>query len=108
MRKPLSPQDYDVRRRGWERAHPGWSHTSGKRSEKHNEEVGGSPESKHLISMADDYAMDVAPSPDERSMALAYAIDLGLWALYHKGHLHMQGLPPGEIHRNWLDRWMKE
>lgn len=92
-RRPLSREEFDRRCVRLEELHPELSQTSGRRSPGRNAEVGGAPSSKHLRGLARDYVPDGEPDQD---VLVRDAVVLGLWALYHKGHLHVQGLPPDE------------
>ena len=104
-RKPLSPRGFREACARLEQIHPDASETSAKRSPERNERVGGNPESKHLIGMARDYVWDVEPDEEDQRAFEHEAKILGLWARYHDGHLHVQGLPPGEIPAWWMERY---
>ena len=85
--------------------HPDASVTSMKRSKRRNAAKGGSPASKHLLGMAMDMVWDEEPSEDRLREIEHEAKILGLWARYHDGHLHVQGLPPGEPSDGWKSRY---
>ena len=104
-RLPLSPCEFDSMCRRLERIFPDLSQTSGKRSVARNQKVGGNPLSKHLLGMARDYGTDSEPDKAMQDHYSTIAISLGLWPLYHDNHLHIQGLPPGEIPQWWKDRY---
>ena len=101
----MSPSEFDSACRRLERIFPDLSQTSGKRSVTRNKEVGGNPVSKHLLGMARDYGTDSEPNRDKQQEYSIVAIALGLWPLYHNNHLHVQGLPTGEIPQWWIERY---
>lgn len=85
---------------------PGGTRNSGWRSGKHNADVGGAATSKHcegnpLQPIACD--IDYNPEPDKAAQAemTHSARVLGLWGLYHLGHMHLQGLAPGPVPDWW-------
>ena len=108
-RQPMTPAEFDAACRELKRRCPWLSETSGWRSEARNTRVGGNPQSKHMIGMARDFA---AESPEGHTQALPVAHGLGLWGMVHDvgsgDHLHVQGLPPGEIPSWWLAKYRKE
>ena len=104
-RIPLSPSEFDSACRRLERIFPELSQTSGKRSVARNKKAGGDKKSKHLLGMARDYGTEGTPSKDMQQEYSIVAIALGLWPLYHNNHLHIQGLPPGEIPLWWANRY---
>lgn len=107
----MSPEEFDAACRALWRRVPGLSETSGRRSEERNKKVGGNPLSKHRIGMARDFV----GSPSDMTHGAAVARILGLWFEVHDvgsgNHIHVQGLPPGEIDPEWrrlyLDGEMK-
>ena len=106
VRIALSPSEFDSICRRLERIFPDLSQTSGKRSVTRNQKVGGNQLSKHLLGMARDYGTDSQPDEAMQNNYCVIAISLGLWPLYHDNHLHVQGLPPGEIPRWWRERYL--
>jgi len=108
MKRDISPTDFDAACRVITRRVPGLSETSGKRSVTRNEAVGGSPHSKHLIGMARDF---VGSEEDIQSGAEIVRA-LGLFFRIHDAgtgnHLHVQGLPPGDINESWLLQYSNE
>jgi hypothetical protein len=108
-RRELSPREFAERCERFEELHPEASQTSGKRSTHRNKTRGGKDDSKHLIGMARDYAWDIPPTVQQQTQYMNEAKLLGLWADYHAGHLHVQGLPPGEPSDHWKERylWMR-
>ena len=98
----MTPSEFDAACRQLERKFPDLSATSGRRSVERNAAVGGNPASKHVIGMARDFVGEMEVM---REAALA-AGELGLWFVVHdKGsgdHLHVQGLPPGEVPGWWV------
>lgn len=109
-RVPLSPTEFDARVREIADRVRGLSQTSGGRNEERNRQVGGSPESKHLTKYAGGMAVDFAGSTAEMAAGAELAHELGLWFVIHdKGsgnHLHLQGLPPGQVAEWWQRRYM--
>ena len=108
MRHPMTPAEFDEACRALLRRVPSLSCTSGGRSASRNAAVGGLPNSKHVIDMARDYA----GSSEELKNGAAVAHILGLWTDVHNVgsgvHLHVQGLPPGDIASWWLDKYGSE
>lgn len=104
-RKPMTPEEFDAACRALIRRVPDLSCTSGARSKQRNDALGASPMSKHLIDMARDYA----GSELALKAALAQSRILGLWGLIHgegaNEHLHVQGLPPGDVPFWWADKY---
>ena len=104
-RKPMTPEEFDAACRALVRRVPELSCTSGARSEGRNEALRASPASKHLIDMARDYA---APK-NVLQNGLGQSRILGLWGLIHgegaNEHLHVQGLPPGDVPLWWADKY---
>jgi hypothetical protein len=99
-----SPEGFDRDLRELCRRAPWLSITSTRRTPERNVRVGGSPVSKHLISMAADLVSETDTGLEQ---AEATAVELGFWALIHgegdARHLHVQGLPPGEVNETWLE-----
>jgi len=104
-RTPMSPVEFDYACRRLERIFPELSQTSGKRSVARNKKTGGDKKSKHLLGMARDYGTEDSVGRDMQQQYCIISISLGLWPLYHRNHLHVQGLPPGEIPLWWVDRY---
>lgn len=106
-RQPLSPAEFDAALRRLVKAHPQLSETSGYRSADRNAQVGGNPLSKHRLGMARDYVGSMALL----RLAQRTAHDLGLWYLLHDAgsgdHLHVQGLPPGEVPAWWRAKYLE-
>jgi len=68
------------------------SQTSGTRTPARNAQVGGHPHSVHLFpGLARDYVPD---DPSQAADIVADAHRMGLWGLWHEGHVHLQALPP--------------
>lgn len=61
--------------------------TSWTRSPKHNENVGGKPESLHLKGLAVDIVFD---DPTANDVAVNYAHELGLDAVNETNHVHVE------------------
>lgn len=108
QRQPMTPEEFDRACRELTTLQPNLSETSGKRSTVRNAQVGGNPYSKHLHGMARDY---VAGHTEELNQAAIVAQVLGLWYLVHDtgsgDHLHVQGLPPGEVPEWWTQKYVK-
>ncbi|MCR9093467.1 MAG: D-Ala-D-Ala carboxypeptidase family metallohydrolase [bacterium] len=106
MRQAKTPAEFDADCREIEAAFPALWQTSGYRSAERNAEVGGHPESDHVIGMARDYC---ARTLEELHAAEDFAESLGLWALVHdKGsgmHLHVQGTQPGPLPAWWVAKY---
>lgn len=111
-RSPFSPSEFDAACRIIESRHPECWATSGFRSEAHNLDVGGHPDSKHALRpcMAQDYG---ASSVGELYAIAKTAVSLGLWFKVHaveRGggiHTHIQGLPVGPIPEPWATLYME-
>lgn len=108
-RQPMTPDEFDENVRELTRCCPWVSQTSGFRSEIRNQRVGGSSRSKHLVGMAADFAAD---DEDGLEQAQDKARQLGFWTQIHGSppHLHIQGLPAGEVSDctiNWNTKWGK-
>ena len=80
-----------------------------------NMEAKGDRKSKHCVDpcMALDYRVDNGDADDiEDLVNVARSEGVGLWAIYHDTgsgpHLHIQGLPPGPIHPQWLEDWASD
>jgi len=103
LRHPMTPTEYDAAKRRLLELHPYLSVGSGKRTQAHNDSLPGSnPNSKHVVGMGDDLSShERFLSEFERGALVKDAKTLGMWAIYHDvgtgSHLHIQGLPPGEI-----------
>ena len=90
--------------------HPGSVITSAGRTVGHNRDVGGMPESKHLYLLLTPIAVDldwpdedhIQPAGDMARELEHDAKVLGLWAIYHRGHLHCQAVAPGELPAGYL------
>jgi len=96
-RKTLSGAEFDAVCRRLEELRPDLSQTSGTRTTSRNREKGGDQHSAHLEGLARDYKPDVPPQLRDGERKLErMAKTLGLWALYHRGHLHVQGRAPRE------------
>ena len=82
-------------------ARHGCSTTSGVRTKKRNQAVGGKQTSKHLLERHDDgtgYAVDLVPDDNlsgVRTLVIADAHDMGLGALDEGDHIHVQFPPKG-------------
>ena len=71
------------------------SETSGARTRKRNEKVGGNINSKHQI-MFGCMAWDLVPDDPRRNRSLGMAArTLGFKAEVESDHVHLQALPPG-------------
>jgi len=75
--------------------------TSGWRSEEHNDEIGGHPDSPHLYGMAVDIACSDSST---RSRILEAAIPLGFWGIgIYDRHVHLDVKPRLDGQRKvWL------
>ncbi len=104
-RRPLSPAEFDARCRRLVEMYPTLSETSGRRTFARNERVGGDPKSKHRIGMARDFVDDDLLYAEIGKSCLA----IGLWFKIHDAgsghHIHVQGLPSGDIARWWLEMY---
>lgn len=105
----MSPEEFDAACRELWRRCPFLSESSGRRTEKRNAAVGGSPKSKHIYGMARDFVAETEP---ELLKGASAAVTLGLWIKVHDvnsgNHLHVQGLPVGDISEEWLnEHWRK-
>jgi len=104
-RKPMTRMQYAAAKIRLESMYPDMNHTSGRRSIYHNEYVGGSEYSKHLIGMADDYIFDVCHplTPKFGEMLVV----LGFWFKFYNDDdfkFHIQGLPPGKVADWWVNQ----
>ena len=109
MRHPMTPAEFDAACRELiRRSRDALSETSGHRNLARNLRVGGSSKSKHLLGMARDFVGSI----DQMREAAVVARDLGLWYNLHDvgsgNHLHVQGLPPGEIPDWWVLKFIVE
>ena len=104
-RQPMTPAEFDAACRELTAHCPWLSETSGRRSSTRNESVGGKPGSKHVLGMARDFV----GTQDEMRQAQIVANRLGFWTLLHDvgsgDHLHVQGLPTGEVPEWWTDKY---
>lgn len=102
-RKPMSPATFDAKVRDLIRRCPYLSETSGRRTPARNAAAGGKPNSKHVIGMAQDFA---AANGKQLSAAMTVAREMGFWVELHDvgsgNHLHVQGLPPGDVPADWF------
>jgi hypothetical protein len=107
-RQPFTPAEFDAVCRVLISRCPWLSETSGYRSSARNEQVGGSPLSKHRLGLARDFA---ATNSEALLQGKAEAENLGLWSVVHKvsrgggEHLHIQGLPPGTLPPWWAQKY---
>ena len=97
MRHPMTPAEFDAACRAVWQAFPTLSESSGRRSTTRNRRFGGSPESKHLLGMARDF---VGIRPDLEAAA-TFSLEQGLWVELEDDHLHVQGLPTGDVPSWW-------
>tara|TARA_R100001129_G_scaffold174582_1_gene146972 strand:+ start:225 stop:539 length:315 start_codon:yes stop_codon:yes gene_type:complete len=99
----MTPAEFDAACRELLRRCPELSETSGRRSAERNAQAGGHPDSKHRLGMARDL---VGPGLHD---AQQHARELGLWFLLHDAgtgvHLHVQGLPPGDLPTWWVAKF---
>ena len=105
-RRPMNHAQFCAAVERFQELWPRGVKNSGWRGDEHNERVGGGPESKHLAGtplkpIACD--IDYNPDPDrEQEYQMNHdARVLGMWGLYHKGHMHLQGLPVGPVPDGW-------
>lgn len=102
-RKPMSPAQFDAKVRELIRRCPFLSETSGRRTPARNAAAGGKPNSKHVIGMAQDFA---AANQKQLDGAMKIAREMGFWVELHDvgsgKHLHVQGLPTGDIPGEWF------
>lgn len=102
IRHPMTPAEFDAALRALVSECPWLSETSGRRTRERNAAVGGKPGSKHVLGMAQDF---VADDVEALRQAAPVAVRLGLWILLHDvgsgTHLHVQGLPPGDVPEWW-------
>jgi len=102
----MTPAEFDAACRELWRACKFLSESSGRRSEARNSMVRGNPNSKHLIGMARDFA---APDVEMLREAEIVALALGFWTQVHDvlsgDHLHVQGLPPGDVPEWWMNKY---
>ncbi len=104
-RRPLKATEFRAAINRLREIRPGSRIGSTHRSVSHNQRVGGHPESKHLLYPLTPVACDLTwPGEDDleegspEALALEHdAKVLGLWARYHDGHLHTQGLASGPV-----------
>jgi len=102
-RQPMTPAEFDAACRALLDRIPWLSETSGYRTPARNERVGGSDASKHLLGMARDFA----GSQEGIRQAAPVAVTLALWVEIESDHLHVQGLPPGEVPEWWRAKYMR-
>ena len=67
-----------------------FSETSGLRTAKRNKQVGGNPNSRHLLGMAVDVVLD-ENHKGPREALITDARRMGLVAVYEGDHIHLQG-----------------
>lgn len=107
-RKPMSPAEFDAACRQLRRLCPFLSETSGARTKSRNAVVGGKPDSKHVLGMAQDFGADGGDFRD----SMLVARKLGFWVEVHNvgsgNHLHVQGLPPGDVPDWWVREFATE
>ena len=105
-RQPMTPAEFDAACRELIRQCSWLSETSGRRSEARNSSVGGNPNSKHLLGMAQDF---IAPSENGLTQASLVGRKLGLWVKVHDVtsgmHLHTQGLQKGPPEDTWMEKY---
>lgn len=103
-RQPMTPAEFDAACRTLARR-ANLSETSGRRTPDRNAKVGGKSDSKHLLGMARDFV----GTDDALKRGVGQAQILGLWWLIHgegsNKHLHIQGLPPGDVPAWWLAKY---
>ena len=99
----MTPAEFDAACRELIGLCPGLSETSGRRSVERNHQAQGHRHSKHLLGMARDF---VGEGLQE---AQRHAKHLGFWCVLHDVgsgvHLHVQGLPPGDLPRWWVEKF---
>ncbi len=108
-RKPLRAFEFRQRVERFRELYPGSRIESTHRTQRHNLDVGGLPNSKHVLSPLEPIAVDLSWPHEETieergSIALGMEHDakvLGLWATFHDGHMHLQGLQPGPVPVDW-------
>ena len=67
-----------------------FSETSGLRTKRRNQKVGGDSNSRHLLGMAVDVVLD-SNSKGPREALITDARRMGLVAVYEGDHIHLQG-----------------
>ena len=100
-RQPMTPTEFDAACREFIKHVPQASQTSGYRTVARNLEMGGHPESKHLIGMAGDFVIpykDIGPSA-------AVAVCLGFWIDRSPWRCSPQGLPVGPLPDWWVAKF---
>ena len=105
-RQPMTPAEYAAAR--WEFCWtfaPQLHQTSGFRSPRINASAGSTPESKHLIAMADDFDLepDATATPADLGRRAA---ELGLWWKLYSWGIHIQGVPPGPVALWWRLKYL--
>jgi hypothetical protein len=71
----------------------GCSETSGFRTRFRNTQVGGHPQSAHLLGLGKDLVLDVN-TPKARGALVLDAKRMGLYAADEDSHVHVQAIPP--------------
>lgn len=105
-RSPMTSAEFLKAVERFEELYPGGVRTSGWRSEEHNNRVGGGRASKHCEgNPLQPIACDIGYNPDP-ALEVQSQMDhdwrvLGGWGLYHRGHMHLQGLPVGPVPEGW-------
>lgn len=104
-RHPMTPSEFDAAVRELRKRCPYLSETSGARTEARNASAGGKVASKHVLGMARDLVPDGMDFRDCAQVAHA----LGFWVEVHDvgsgRHLHVQGLPPGDVPGWWVEKY---
>jgi len=105
-RRALSHAEFVERVARFEELYPGGTQNSGWRSPSWNTHVGSGPSSKHLLGspltpIAVDIDYHAEPDESKRVEMNHTARILGLFGLYHRGHMHLQGLPVGPPPAGW-------
>jgi len=73
----------------------------------------GGVNSKHLLYPLSPVACDmvfpdreqIEDDSERAAMLMHDAKVLGMWAIYHKKHLHLQALAPGEVPEEYIAKW---
>ena len=106
MKLPMTPAEFDARKREFEKLFDGMLHqTSGRRTQISNRIAGGADASKHLLGMAVDYRLEPGSEWSYDDLP-ALAADFGFWfKVYDWPGIHLQGLPPGEVPEWWAEKY---